>query len=150
MSETLSAIFQRTRGAPIEINGHTILPIFQMHVPPGRKNFVVRRLKSASASVTGLRIKAVKGEIEVNGQRHQEVILWADTSPEAVPLSVLSKSSCELKIWNVWRAGDVVQAWVGNAGLVVSQTEGTTRLECSGGDEGVNFSALVVQIDQVE
>lgn len=148
MVETFSAIFQRTCGAPIEMNGHIIIPIFQMKLPPGRKNFVFRRLKSSSASVTGLRIKAVKGEIEVNGQCHPEIILWADTSPESVPLSVVSKSSCDLKIWNVWRADDVVQAWVGNAGLVVSQAEGSIKLECSGGDEGVNFSSLVVQIDQ--
>lgn len=150
MVETLSAIFQRTRGAPIEINGRIVLPIFQMTLPAGRKNFLVRRLKSSSASVTGLRIKVVKGEIEVNGQRHSEIILWADTSPEEVPLSVVSKSSCDLKIWNVWRTDDVVQAWVGDAGLIASQADGAIKLECSGGDEGVNFSALVVQIDKVE
>lgn len=150
MAETLSAVFQRARGAPIEMNGRIILPIFQMKLPPGRRKFLVRRLKSSSASVTGLCIKVVKGEVEVNGGLYPEVTLWADTSPETVSLSVLSKSSCELKIWNVWRADDLVQAWVGDAGLVVSQTEKSIRLECSGGDEGVNFSALVVQIDQVE
>lgn len=147
MMETLSSIFQRTCGAPIEMDGRAIIPIFQMSLSSGRKDFLVRRLDASSESVTGLRIKAVKGKIEVNGQSHSEIILWADTSPDVVPLSIFSKSGCELKIWNVWRAGDLIQAWVGNAGLIVTNNKNSFKLECSGGDEGVNFCALVVQVE---
>lgn len=147
--ETFSEIFQRTHGAPIEVDGRIVQPIFQVKIDGVRKTFVIRRLKSRSASVAGLRIKAEKGEIEVHDERHPEIILWADTSPESVSLSVLSKAGCELRIWNVWRAGRIIQAWVGNAGIVATKSNGTIRLECSGGDEEVNFSALVVEIDKI-
>ncbi|MDT3723223.1 hypothetical protein [Pseudomonas oryzihabitans] len=148
--ETLSSIFQRTFGAPIEMDGRTIIPLFQMSLSSGRKDLLVRRLNFSLEPVVGLRIKAVKGKIEVNGCSHSEIILWADTSPDVVLLSVFSKSGCDVKIWNVWRSGDLVQAWVGNAGLVVAENKNSVRLECSGGNENIDFCALVVQIDFLE
>ncbi len=148
MAETLSAIFQRTHGAPIEIDGRIILPSFKFKLESGRKELTVRRLKSSSAPVSGLRIKAVKGEIEVNGQVHPEIILWSDTSPEIVSLIVKSRSGCELRMWNVWRYEGGVQAWIGNAGIVINKLGDSVRLECSGGSEGVDFLALIVEIDQ--
>lgn len=120
-----------------------------MKIGGGSRTFLVRRLQSSASLVTGLRLKAVRGEIEVNGQRHAEIILWADTSPETVSLSVLSDAGCELKAWNVWRAGDVVQAWVGNAGIAISEVGSAVTLECSGGGSETDFSALVVQIEPV-
>lgn len=49
--------------------------------------------------------------------------------------SALSKTDCELKIWNVWRVNDIVQAWVGNAGMVISEEGRIINLECSGGTD---------------
>lgn len=150
MTETLSSIFQRTRGAPIQVAERLVYPIFQKKIKAGRSNFLARRLKSTMQPVSGLRLKVVKGELEVNDQRHSEVILWADTSPESVCFSVLSKTGCELKIWNVWRVNDIAQAWVGNAGMVISEEGRITNLECSGGTEAVDFSTLVFQIESID
>ncbi|MDR6356279.1 hypothetical protein Q3H58_002950 [Pseudomonas psychrotolerans] len=121
-----------------------------MNLSSGQKDFLVRRLNASLQPVAGLRIKAVKGKIEINGQSHSEVILWADTSPDVVSFSVFSKLGCDLKVWNVWRSGNLVQAWVGNAGLIVTENKNSVKLECSGGDENVDFCALVVQIDYLE
>lgn len=150
MTETLSSVFQRTQGAPVEVAGRLVYPIFQKKIKKGRSNFLARRLKSSAQPILGLRLKVVKGELEVNGQRHSEIILWADTSPECVFFSVLCKTACELKIWNVWRVQDIVQAWVGNAGMVISEEGGTISLECSGGTEAIDFSSLVFQIEAVD
>lgn len=147
MSETLSSLFQKSKGAPIEMNGHSVQPIFQISIKDKRQDFLIRRLKATKSPIPGLRIKAVKGEIEVNGQRHPEMILWADTSPESVAVSVLSKSGCELKIWNVWRVDNIAQAWVGNAGLLISKTGKVITLECSDGVGEVDFSSLVIQLE---
>lgn len=147
MFETLSAIFQRTGGAAIEINERRILPIFQMKLPSGRYSLLVRRLQHTSVSEAGLRIKILKGEVELNGQNHSEIILWAGSSPELVELCVRSKTGCTMKIWNVWRSDNLVQAWVGDAGMIVSEIGNSIKLECSGGDVGINFLGLVVQID---
>ncbi len=150
MDQILSLLFQQSKGAPVESKGQLVHPIFKARVKSGQKRFLIRRIHATSSPVPGLRIKAVKGQIEVNGQRHPEVILWADTSPETVPLSVISKFGCELKAWNVWRADDLVQAWVGNAGLVISEADHVITLECSDGVGEVNFTDLVVQIQPCE
>ena len=150
MTETLSSIFQRTRGAPIEVAEGLAQPIFQKKIRAGRSRFLARRLKSSKQLVSGLRLKVVKGELEVNNQRHSEIILWSDTSPESVFFTVVSKKACELKVWNVWRVNDIVQAWVGNAGIVISEEGCITKLECSGGTEVVDFSTVVFQIESID
>ena len=150
VDQTLSLLFQRLKGAPVELKGQLVHPIFRARVKGGQKRFLIRRIHATSSPVPGLRIKVVKGEIEVNGQRHPEVILWADTSPESVSLSVISKSGCEMKAWNVWRADDLVQAWVGNAGLVISEVDHVITLECSDGAGEVDFTDLIVQIQPYE
>lgn len=150
MSETLSSLFQKSRGLPIEMNGRLVQPIFQTRIEGKRQDFLIRRLNATNSPVPGLRIKAVKGEIEVNGQRYPEVILWADTSPESVVISVFSRAGCELKAWNVWRSDDVVQAWVGNAGLLLSKIGKVIKLECSDGVGEADFSNLVIQIEQCD
>jgi hypothetical protein len=63
---------------------------------------------------------------------------------------VVSKVACELKIWNVWRVNSVVQAWVGNAGIVINEEGGVTKLECSGGADLVDFSTLVFHIESID
>lgn len=148
MNESLSSQFQRSKGAPIQVMGHNVNQIFHTEVEGNRQDFLIRRVSAKSSPVPGLRIKAANGEIEVNGQRHSEIILWADTSPELVEIAVLSKSGCELKIWNVWRSNDVANAWVGNAGLLISNKDGVTTLECSDGVGDVDFSSLVAQIQE--
>ncbi len=45
---------------------------------------------------------------------------------------------------------DIVQAWVGNAGIVISEEGCITKLECSGGTEVVDFSTLVFQIESID
>lgn len=150
MTETLSSVFQRTRGAPVEVAGRLVYPIFLKKVKAGRSNFLAKRLKSSTQPISGLRLKVVTGELVVNDQRCSEIILWTDTSPERVFFSVICKTACILKIWNVWRAHDIVQAWVGNAGMVVSEDERTINLECSGGTEIIDFSSLVFQIESVD
>jgi hypothetical protein len=80
--------FQRSQGAPVVIDGRLVQPIFQDKIVGTKSRFVIRRVKSTNSPVQGLRLKAVKGRIQVNGQSHSEVILWADTSPASVKISV--------------------------------------------------------------
>lgn len=147
MNESLSTLFQKSNGLPIELGGCLAYPIFKMVIKESKKDFLVRRLHATKSPISGLRIKVVKGEIEIKGERHPEVILWTDTCPESVSLSILSKSGCELKTWNVWRVDDLTQAWVGNAGLLISEENKIIMLECSNGSGEIDFSDLVVQIE---
>jgi hypothetical protein len=146
MNETLSFKFQKSNGTPLEIDGQIVQQILCVAIPETKKNFLIQRLKSKEKPVSGLRLKAVNGEIEVNGERYSDIILWADTSPDAVSVSVLSKSGCELKAWNVWMIEGIVQAWVGNSGMIVTEEGKSTRLECSDGSGNVDFSDFVVTL----
>ena len=146
MSETLSALFQQSSGEAIDVGGRAAQPIFVMKLGKGRQEFLVRRVKSKNAPVSGLRLKTTKGTIEVNGQQHSEIVLWADTSPQELSIIVSCKSACELKAWNVWRVDDLTQAWVGNAGLVVEEINEGFTLRCSDGVGNVDFDDFVVQI----
>jgi hypothetical protein len=148
MTETLSFRFQQTKGAPIEIDGRLVQPMLQEKVTRPRRDLLVRRVSSTEIPVQGLRIKADKGTIEMNGQSHPDIVLWADTSPASVEIAIASKSGCELKMWNVWRVGDVMHAWLGNAGIHLSKVGKVLTLECSDGVGVVNFTDLVVQIEE--
>lgn len=150
MAETLSSLFQRTSGQPVDVAEGLAHPIFRKKVGAGRSNFLARRLRSSEKWVCGLRLKVVKGELEINDQRHAEIILWADTSPQSVFFTVVAKKDCELKAWNVWRANGTVQAWIGNAGIVISEDGRVSRLACSGGTEVIDFSTLVYEIESVD
>jgi hypothetical protein len=61
-----------------------VFPIIKKKIKAGQTNFLARRLKSSKQPVSGLRVKVLKGEIEVSNQRHSEIILWGDSSPESV------------------------------------------------------------------
>jgi hypothetical protein len=146
MSEALSLRFQRSNGMPFEIDGQLVRQIVRIEVPAAKQNFVIRRIRSKEQPISGLRLKAANGNIEVNGQRQPGIILWTDTSPESVEISVISKSGCELKAWNVWKTEGVVQAWVGNSGFIVTEEKETIRFECSDGSGEADFSDFVVEL----
>jgi hypothetical protein len=150
MTETLSSLFQKSHGAAIEIDGRFVRQIFQEKIGCTRKRFLVRRIGSAAYPIQGLRIKAVKGSVEINGESHSEVVLWADTSPVSVEIAVTSKSGCDLKAWNVWKIEDAVQAWVGNSGILVSKLGAVITLECSDGTGEINFTDLIMQIEEFD
>lgn len=149
MNETLSSRFQKNNGAAIEVDGRAVRPLIEIEVVEDEKSFLVRRKVAKAWPIQGIRIKAKKGEIEVNGQLHSEIILWADTSPDSVEITVRSKSGCQLKIWNVWRMDEIVQAWVGNSGVATSESGGEMLLECSDGTGEVDFSSIVVGFEAI-
>lgn len=143
---TLSSLFQKSKGAPVEVDGELVHAIFRMHLDEGKTQFEVRRLGATDAAL-GLRIKIERGILEVNGGQYQEIILWVETSPDVVHLNVLAKRDCVVKVWNVWRVDDVIQAWVGNAGMLIHDDDGVIRLECSSG-QNLDFSSLVVEFER--
>ena len=64
------------------------------------------------------------------------VVLWSTNSPEEV--EVVTTDAGELRIWNVWRDGDLIQAWERDAGLEVDDAGADLGLRCHdghGGDE---------------
>jgi hypothetical protein len=149
VSETLSSQFQKSRGTAIEVNGRLVQSIFQKQLNEPNVRFEIHRVKSVNSPTQGFRLKAVQGTIEVNGQHHPDIILWADTCPAVMEIVVSSHSGCQLKAWNVWKIDDLVQAWVGNAGMCVLAEGNSYTLECSDGVGDVDFTNLIVQVKEL-
>jgi hypothetical protein len=150
MEETLSSIFMRTKGKPITFNGKTVVAIIEIEITKPRTIFSIRRLAATNGRVQGLALKAVSGQIVVEGSPdgYPEIILWSDTSPDAVEIEVFSKFGSTLKIWNIWKSTFGMNAWVGNAGIHVCESDGKITLECSDGVGDVDFSDYVVVLEE--
>ncbi|AXI02599.1 hypothetical protein [Aquirhabdus parva] len=146
MVETLSASFQKTRGGAIEVNGIEVFPSFRIQLEKGNHRFILSRLQVKSRFLQGVRIGIKKGVLIVNEQQIQDAVLWADTSPDKVELLVKAKSGCELIVWNIWKIDDLMQAWVGNAGIVIKKTDDAIILECSDGVGEIDFSNLIIEL----
>lgn len=150
MEETLSSIFARTKGKPIDFNGQTVVAIIEIKITKPRTVFSIRRLSATNGRVQGLVLKAVNGQLVVDssGTGYPEIVLWSDSSPDVAEIEVLSKSGSTLKIWNVWKSTFGMNAWVGNAGMHVCETGNKMTLECSDGVGDVDFSDYVVTLEE--
>lgn len=147
MSETFSSQFQKNKGEPISFDGIEVRPIFTKKLEKSICSMVIHRIKAKKEPVQGVRMKVIKGKINVNGVSYPEMIFWADTSPETVNIIITSKDGCELKVWNVWRADGLIQAWVGNSGLSVESHNNKIKLLCSDGTGEPNFSDLIIDME---
>jgi len=82
------------------------------------------------------------GDVDLN-----DFVLWRDTAPNESVFDCRSKKSVELRIWNCWRDDrGVMQAWVGNAGMRVSESSSNVMtVECNSRPE-VTFQDLVFDL----
>jgi hypothetical protein len=142
--------FAASRGAPIWIGGDEVYCIYRRLLAHGDE-LIVRRRSARAEPVSGLRLKLRNGQFAVGERRFAEVVLWADTSPAEVALGCdAGGGEAELAMWNCWRSsGGVVQAWLGDAGMVVEEPtddDAPTTLRCSAGIGAFDPSGLVVDL----
>lgn len=82
------------------------------------------------------------GDIEAN-----RLVLWADTAPDVV--EVRAGEGGDLRMWHVWRDGDLIQAWEGAARLEVDDEGDDLGLVCHDGHGGTDPDLVVrVQFDR--
>ncbi|NUU38252.1 hypothetical protein [Pseudomonas sp. C2B4] len=150
MEESLSSIFARTKGIPINFNGQTVVAIIEIKITKPRAVFSIRRSSAKNDRVQGLVLKATNGQIVVDSADagYPEVVFWSDSSPDIAKFEVHSKSGSTLKIWNVWKSTFGMSAWVGNAGMRVCEAGSVMTLECSDGVGDVDFSDYVVTLEE--
>lgn len=131
----------------INYKGKVVYSIFEFPIEDKTKILHIHRLKSKKTEIQGLKIKVIKGLLDVNDVKATEVVLWADTSPDMVDIIIRSKDGCRVKIWNIWKTDDLQSAWIGNAGMLVETKGPTILLSCSDGIGEINFTDLVVRIE---
>lgn len=121
-------------------------------LPTDLEQFTVRINSAGRRSVQGLHLRIKGGELQVGGRTSTDILLWADTAPSQVAVLVKWSASKRrsLRVWNTWRVNGVAQAWLGNAGMRVTQgSDGVISLMCSDGEGDPDFTNLVVTIDGV-
>lgn len=81
--------------------------------------------------------------LRVGDVESSRLVLWSDSAPAQV--EVHSDDAGDLRIWHVWRDGDLIQAWEGKARLEVDDAGDDLALECHDG-HGAADADLVVRL----
>jgi hypothetical protein len=145
---TLAERFARSQGQPQEVNGVVVQNIYRRIVSQGAV-VRVRRVQATASPTQGLRIKVNKGSVLINGQKHKEVVLWADSAPASLEIvcDTGKAPSAELRAWNCWRDEDgVMQAWLGDAGMIIQEDEQRVSLRCGDGTHAFDATDLEVEL----
>lgn len=147
--KTLAERFAATRGAPQTVDGTLVHSIYRRSVDQGTA-LTLRWIHAAQTPRQGIRIKLDRGTVVVSGQTLKDVVLWADTSPGHVQIicETGKRPSGELRVWNCWMDEQgVMQAWIGDAGMVVEDSTGArVRIKCSDGTHRFAPSDLVFEL----
>jgi hypothetical protein len=146
---SLSGRLAESKGEPIEYEGQTVHGIYRWDVHPGD---VLRvSFQHATSEVRqGLNVAIKEGQLSVEGQRIKRLVLWADTAPKAVDVVCQPpKSGALLQAWNCWDRYGRMDAWMGNAGMLVERRDGAVVLKCSDGIGSPDFRDLVVELTLV-
>lgn len=102
----------------------------------------VTRTHAATTPPQGLVLDA-DHPLRVGGIEAARIVLWADTAPDEA--AVTTTGAGDLRIWNVWRDGDLIQAWEGEARLEVDDDGDDLGLSCHDG-HGDPEPTLVVRL----
>ena len=142
----LSRLFAEAQSSQIDWGG----PLHSMvELPTSLTCMTVRFLRAKTCPTQGLRVKVRGGSIQVESTTSSDVVLWRDSAPDEVLIRVRwpARGSRALRVWNVWRAHGVTQAWIGNAGMrVASVSTAGYVLQCSDGWGAPDFTDLMVEI----
>ncbi len=77
----------------------------------------------------------------VGDHQSASVVLWSDTAPARTEL--ITSEGGELRIWHVWREGELMQAWEGDAFVVVDDEGDDLGLECHDNHPGDEIDLAV-------
>lgn len=149
----LAERFQESRGAPVEWQGHTVHMIYETSVAADEA-LRIEFTEPSPARPQALRLRARNGQLEVDGQLLDDVVLWSDSSPSTVVAAAHpreGKKAVSVRVWNAWRDPvGTMQAWIGNAGMLVDEdSEGVVWLRCSDGFDDPTFADLVATVQIV-
>ncbi|TCV78213.1 hypothetical protein [Sulfurirhabdus autotrophica] len=148
MNPTLAERFIAENGAAVVVDGVTVVNMYRRPVKHEQK-IALHVLSAVQQPIQGLRIKLSEGTIRINNQDLKEVVVWLDTAPPDLEFLCNPKngSSSELRVWNCWRdSNGVMQAWLGNAGIVAEETAKSVTLRCSTGTGVFDPSQLRVEL----
>lgn len=90
--------------------------------------------ESASADRPQGLVLEADDDLRVGNVAAARIVLWADSAPGQV--EVTTGESGDLRMWNVWRDGEIIQAWEGEARIDVDDDGDDLGLRCHDGHGG--------------
>ncbi|MGB7158057.1 MAG: hypothetical protein WBD40_08320 [Tepidisphaeraceae bacterium] len=138
-------LFMRSKGQPVVYNGRLIQLVDHLKVVDGQR--VKVRFESVNSDWRQGIGLTTKGSFDVNNQTIKKIVLWHDTAPREVVLTVNTKSGeCEVK--NVWDTGNgVTESWHNGAAMIVEEVGPLRRYKCNDGRADDDFDDLVFSIE---
>lgn len=146
-TQNFAALFGAAHASTIDWNG----PIFALlDFPTTIEHLSVRFIAAKPDLRQGINIRLQGGVAYINRVPGNNFVLWADTAPNVVEISIEWKSRTRrsLQVWNVWDTNGVTQAWLGNAAMKVDRDDENWLLRCSDGIGQPNFEDLVVRVSE--
>lgn len=91
---------------------------------------------------------AVDGELEVAAESASQVVLWRETAPDAVEVTVRSTSDGLMRFYNVWDSGRGmnIESQSATSGMLREEVTGGHRYRCSDINPAPTFGALVFSL----
>jgi hypothetical protein len=148
---TFAEQFAHSKGEPIQIQGRTVHGIYRLRVDRSLELRIrwVRAANELSQGilVQGVNLKTRAGTLGVADSRGASVVLWTDTAPPEVTLT-LEGPVREISLWNCWKDVQGTQhAWINNGGMLIEQREGgVLRFRCNSRMD-VTFEDLVFDLE---
>jgi hypothetical protein len=93
----------------------------------------VTRSHALAARPQGLVLEADQ-PLEVADTSAPKIVLWAHTAPAVT--HVRTTAAGEIRIWHVWRDGELIQSWTGGAGMEIDDRGDDLGLRCHDGHPG--------------
>ncbi|WP_141769950.1 hypothetical protein [Bacillus massilinigeriensis] len=147
---SLSEMFMKNKGEAININGSLVVMSQRLEVKTGQ-DIKIEFIRSKNDYRQGIEfsLDKRKGYIEVNKQKINSPVFWKNTAPSTFIFKCFPKKEIgQINLWNIWQyTDDRVDAWIGNAGIIVEQEgEGIFLFRCSSGIGDIDFEDLVFRL----
>ena len=150
MAEKLADLFEQTQARAVTWQGHTVHSMVERVYPSGTTLRVTFEDPNP-ARPEGLRFRVRGGTARIADQELDDVVFWSDSAPRVVEAELVASepdTQLHVRLWNCWRdPNGTVQAWIGNAGMLVEEAGSGFRLRCSDGFDEVTFADLVASIE---
>jgi hypothetical protein len=148
MTEKLSDLFERAQAPVVTWNDNLVHSMYEL---PGLAVGTILRIEFDDPNPSrseGLRLRMRGGSLIIEERELDDIVLWSDSSPRVVTATVNGPKGGALRLWNCWRdPGETMQAWIGNAGMLVESTRTGIVLKCSDGFGEASFDDLVATIE---
>lgn len=90
----------------------------------------VTRERASGDTTQGLVLEA-DHQLTIGDVSSARMVLWSDTAP--VHVEIVTGDAGDLRMWNVWREEELIQAWEGPARIDVDDEGDDLGLECHDG-----------------